>query len=53
MWSRRVELIKYYVVKKSGAHKILCGQEVELIKYYVVKKSGAHRISCGQEEWSS
>jgi hypothetical protein len=39
MWSRRAELIKYYVVKKSGAHKILCGrEEVELIRYYAVKK---------------
>jgi hypothetical protein len=67
MWSRREDLIIYYVAKNSVAHKILCGQEerrrahkiflcsrrVELIKYYVVKKSGAHKILCGQEERSS
>jgi hypothetical protein len=32
MWSGREELIKYYVVKKGGAHKIYKGlKRVELI----------------------
>jgi hypothetical protein len=52
MWSRREELIKYYVVKKSGAHNIvhMWSRRVELIQYYFVKKRGARKILCGRQK---